>query len=189
MNQGARDAQAVNPAPWRARPSTPAGTAAAAILEEQYKVQASVYSVTSYKELYMEANEAARWNLLNPGETPRKAYITGLLERTPGVTVAVSDFVKALPESIARWVPGTLRTRAMACKRRPVAAPGAEADGLRAAAEPATGASDSVVYSESVGSSVSSSSSRSVFVSATVNPSSVGASQASEPRGLTGRPG
>ena len=45
-------------------------------------------------------------------------------------------------------VPGTMRTRAMACLRRPVAAPGAEALGRRAGS-PETGPSDSEVYSVS----------------------------------------
>ena len=52
-------------------------------------------------------------------------------------------------------VPGTMRTRAMACLRRPVAAPGAEALGRRTLGSPATGPSDSEVYSVSSGSSVS----------------------------------
>ena len=38
------------------------------ILEKDYGVAADVWSVTSYKELYRDAVECERWNLLNPAE-------------------------------------------------------------------------------------------------------------------------
>ena len=41
------------------------------ILEEKYGVAADVWSVTSYKELYRDANDCERWNMLHPGEPPR----------------------------------------------------------------------------------------------------------------------
>ena len=37
-----------------------------------------------------------------------RAGITKLLEKEKGVFVAVSDYLKALPELISRWVPGRL---------------------------------------------------------------------------------
>jgi pyruvate dehydrogenase E1 component len=39
---------------------------AAEILEEKYGVAADVWSVTSYKELYRDANDCERWNMLHP---------------------------------------------------------------------------------------------------------------------------
>jgi pyruvate dehydrogenase E1 component len=81
---------------------------AQAILEEKYGVAADVWSVTSYKALRQDALNAERWNLLHPGEKPRVPYISQLLSRKPGVHVAASDFVKALPDSISPWVPGPL---------------------------------------------------------------------------------
>jgi pyruvate dehydrogenase E1 component len=44
--------------------------------------------------------------MLHPGKPPREAYVTRCLAGRGGVTVAVSDYVKALPDSLARWVPG-----------------------------------------------------------------------------------
>jgi len=76
------------------------------LLAEQYGVAARVFSVTSYKELYYDAEQCVRWNRLNPEKKPRKPYVTQLLEKGPNVTVAVSDYVKALPESIGRFIPG-----------------------------------------------------------------------------------
>jgi len=78
------------------------------ILEENYGVAADVWSVTSYKRLYREANDCERWNMLHPGETPSLPYVTRCLKGAPGVFVAASDYMKILPESIARWVPGKL---------------------------------------------------------------------------------
>jgi pyruvate dehydrogenase E1 component len=74
------------------------------LLEEKYGVSADVWSVTSYKQLYRDATDTARWNMLHP-EEPKKAYITQLLESEEGVFVAASDYIKALPNSIAKWIP------------------------------------------------------------------------------------
>jgi pyruvate dehydrogenase E1 component len=76
------------------------------ILEERFGVPADVYSVTSYKELYMDALAAERWNLLHPGETPRVPYLSQVLGDQKGVFGAASDYVKTLPASISKWIPG-----------------------------------------------------------------------------------
>src|SRR6202040_161254 len=78
------------------------------ILEEKYGVAADVWSVTSYKRLYSDGNECERWNMLHPGQTPRVPFVTRSLKDAPGVFVAASDYMKVLPESIARWVPRPL---------------------------------------------------------------------------------
>ena len=81
---------------------------AAAILEDDYKVAADVWSITSYKELRREALEVERWNLLNPNQTPKVSYISKMLANEDGVFVASSDYVKALPDSISKWFPLSL---------------------------------------------------------------------------------
>ncbi len=78
------------------------------ILEEKYGVAADVWSVTSYKNLYRDANDCERWNMLHPGQTPRMPYVTQCLKDAAGVFVAASDYMKVLPESIAKWVPRPL---------------------------------------------------------------------------------
>jgi len=75
------------------------------VLGSQYNVGADVWSVTSYGQLYRDGNDADRWNMLHPGETPRVPFITECLKDAPGVFVAASDYVKALPDSIDRWLP------------------------------------------------------------------------------------
>jgi pyruvate dehydrogenase E1 component len=78
------------------------------ILEKQYKVAADVWSVTSYQELYRDGHAAERWNRLHPGEKPRVPYVTQCLGGAEGVIVAASDYVKALPDAIDRWLPRRL---------------------------------------------------------------------------------
>jgi pyruvate dehydrogenase E1 component len=78
---------------------------AAQILEDDYKVAADVWSVTSYKELRRDALDIERWNMLHPGKKSKEPYITRMLKNEKGVFVAASDYVKALPDSIAKWVP------------------------------------------------------------------------------------
>jgi len=78
------------------------------ILESKYNVSADVWSVTSYTELYREGHACERWNMLHPGETPRVPYVTQCLADAPGVLIAASDYVKAMPDSIDRWLPRPL---------------------------------------------------------------------------------
>ena len=75
------------------------------MLAEQYGVAADVWSVTSYQELYRDGHAAERWNRLHPDEKPRVPYVTQCLGDAEGVIVAASDYVKALPDAIDRWVP------------------------------------------------------------------------------------
>jgi pyruvate dehydrogenase E1 component len=78
------------------------------MLKEKYGVAADVWSVTSYKELYRNANDCERWNMLHPGEPPRTPFVTDSLKDAPGPFIAASDYMKVLPESLAKWVPGQL---------------------------------------------------------------------------------
>jgi pyruvate dehydrogenase E1 component len=78
------------------------------ILESTYDVGTDVWSVTSYGELYRDGHACDRWNMLHPNETPRVPYVKACLENAPGVLVAASDYVKALPDSIDRWLPRPL---------------------------------------------------------------------------------
>jgi pyruvate dehydrogenase E1 component len=82
---------------------------AARILREDWGVAAGTWSVTSWNELARDAVSAEEWNLLNPSETPRTAYVSDKLADAPGPVVAVSDYMCAVPLQIARWVPGDYR--------------------------------------------------------------------------------
>jgi pyruvate dehydrogenase E1 component len=76
------------------------------ILEEDYDVPADVWSVTSYKNLYWEGIETERYNVRHPGKDRRLSYLEEQFADAKGVFVAASDYLKALPASIAKWIPG-----------------------------------------------------------------------------------
>ncbi len=81
---------------------------AAGMLAQDYGVSSDVYSVTSYKELHQDAQEAERWNLLHPDAEARLPYITACLGKSAAPVVAASDYVKALCGCVARWVPARM---------------------------------------------------------------------------------
>ncbi len=77
------------------------------MLKSNYGVAADVYSATSYKELYHDCTETDRYNHLNAGNDERTSYI----EETFGtdgdaVFVCAVDYLKALPLTVAKWLPG-----------------------------------------------------------------------------------
>src|SRR3984893_9902466 len=78
------------------------------ILETKYGVAADVWSVTSYKQLYVDGNETDRWNRLHPGEKQRVPYVTSTLGDAPGVLVAASEYLKTLPNMVSKWLPRRL---------------------------------------------------------------------------------
>jgi pyruvate dehydrogenase E1 component len=75
------------------------------ILLETYGVAADAWSATSYGELRREALGVERWNRLHPGEKPLVPHVTQLLGATEGPIVASTDFMKAVPDMVGRWVP------------------------------------------------------------------------------------
>jgi pyruvate dehydrogenase E1 component len=77
------------------------------LLAEEWGVAADVWSVTSWTELRRDAVECEKYNLLHPGEEPRVPYVQRKLAEAEGPVVAVSDWMRAVPDLIARWVPGS----------------------------------------------------------------------------------
>jgi pyruvate dehydrogenase E1 component len=88
------------------------GTAMMAALEAQsmladkHDVAADVWSATSFPLLRNDALEVERWNRLHPTEKPRTAYITEQLGGSDGPIVAVTDYMKSVPDMVSRFVPG-----------------------------------------------------------------------------------
>jgi len=82
--------------------------AAADRLSGKYGLVANVWSVTSYKALHQDALDCERWNMRHPDQAPRRTYLEETLGESDSVFVAASDYVKALPETISRWLPGRL---------------------------------------------------------------------------------
>ncbi|MFE9603395.1 pyruvate dehydrogenase (acetyl-transferring), homodimeric type [Streptomyces hokutonensis] len=80
------------------------------ILAEDWNVRADVWSATSWNELRREAVEVERHNLLHPEEEQQVPYVTRKLSGAEGPFVAVSDWMRSVPDQIARWVPGTYQS-------------------------------------------------------------------------------
>ncbi|MDQ3575926.1 MAG: pyruvate dehydrogenase (acetyl-transferring), homodimeric type, partial [Actinomycetota bacterium] len=88
-------------------PAYGAAMEARRLLAADHDVAAECWSVTSYKALREEALETERWNRLHPEEAPRVPHVTQVLSAaTDGPFVAVTDYMKAVPDQVARWVPG-----------------------------------------------------------------------------------
>jgi pyruvate dehydrogenase E1 component len=78
------------------------------LLAEKYGVGADVWSVTSYNELRRDALAVDRWNRLHPAEPERKPYLLQTLGSIDMPIIAATDFMKAVPDQIAPWLPGRL---------------------------------------------------------------------------------
>jgi len=80
--------------------------AARDLLAEKFGVAAEVYSAPSFTLLRRDALEAERWNRLHPdARTPREPIVTTILGPDGGPIVAATDWMKSLPDLVARWVP------------------------------------------------------------------------------------
>ena len=75
------------------------------LLRDDWGVAADVWSVTSWNELRRDAVACEEHTLLHP-EDPRTPYVTEALGQAQGPFVAVSDWMRAVPDQINRWVPG-----------------------------------------------------------------------------------
>ncbi|MFO7249645.1 MAG: pyruvate dehydrogenase (acetyl-transferring), homodimeric type [Actinomycetes bacterium] len=76
------------------------------MLADEWGVEADVWSATSWSELRRDALAADEHNLLNPEAEQRVPYVTRVLSQASGPFLGVSDYVRAVPDQIARWVPG-----------------------------------------------------------------------------------
>jgi pyruvate dehydrogenase E1 component len=74
-------------------------------LAERYDVAVELWSATNYKRLREDALAAERENRLHPSAEPRVPLVTQLLSESAGPITAVSDFMKIVPEQIARFAP------------------------------------------------------------------------------------
>jgi pyruvate dehydrogenase E1 component len=75
------------------------------ILGERFNVAADVWSITSFKELYMDGTDCDRFNRFHADDNRRAPWIEKCLQDSQGVYVIASDYVKALPHSICKWFP------------------------------------------------------------------------------------
>jgi pyruvate dehydrogenase E1 component len=77
------------------------------VLAEEHDVAGELWSATSFKALREDALSVERWKRLHPTELARTPYVTEALSSASGPVLAVTDFMKAVPDQVSRWVPGT----------------------------------------------------------------------------------
>jgi pyruvate dehydrogenase E1 component len=78
------------------------------MLADDFGIESEVWAATSYQQLHRDALEVERWNRLHPRQSQRQPWIRQCLPDDPDhLTVAASDYMKALPASIAPWVTGS----------------------------------------------------------------------------------
>jgi pyruvate dehydrogenase E1 component len=75
------------------------------ILADEWDCGAELWSATSYKALREEALSVERANRLHPSRPDDAPWVEQALAQSEGPVVAVTDFMKQLPEMISRWVP------------------------------------------------------------------------------------
>jgi len=84
--------------------------AAADLLKNDWGVEADIWGCPSFNELVRDGQDAARWNLLHPLETPKKSHVEQKLDGATGPVIAATDYVKLFAEQIRPFVKGSYVT-------------------------------------------------------------------------------
>ena len=79
--------------------------AAQNLLATDWDIQADVWSCPSFNELTRDGQDAERFNLLHPLDTPRVSFVGQQLAAHAGPVVASTDYMKAYAEQIRPFIP------------------------------------------------------------------------------------
>ncbi|GAA4361629.1 pyruvate dehydrogenase (acetyl-transferring), homodimeric type [Paeniglutamicibacter cryotolerans] len=80
------------------------------LLAQEWGVSADVWSVTSWNELRRDGLAAEEESFLDPGAVPRVPFVTRQLAGAAGPVIAVTDYMKAVPDQIRQFVPNEFAT-------------------------------------------------------------------------------
>ena len=75
------------------------------LLAKDWGVAADIWSCPSFNELTRDGQDAERWNMLHPLETPKVAFVTQELSNSTGPIVASTDYMKAYTDQIRPFIP------------------------------------------------------------------------------------
>jgi len=78
---------------------------AAELLKNDWGIAADVWSAPSLTLIAREGQDAERWNMVHPGDTPRLPYVTALMEKTAGPIIATTDYIRLFAEQIRAFMP------------------------------------------------------------------------------------
>ncbi len=79
--------------------------AARDLLAERYGIAAEIYSATSFQQLRHDGLGVERWNRLHPDQPARVPYVGQVLGAEGGPVVVATDWIRTLPDMVARWIP------------------------------------------------------------------------------------
>lgn len=80
---------------------------ASKMLKEEYGITSNVWSMTSANELYREAKDVARTNMLQPAEQRKESYIEKCFKNEQGPVVASTDYIKLYTDQLREFIPQT----------------------------------------------------------------------------------
>jgi pyruvate dehydrogenase E1 component len=78
--------------------------AAAELLEQDFSIQAQVWSATSFNALRRDGMDCERWNMLHPEAEPRQSFVAQQLGATAGPIVAATDYMRAYADQIRPYL-------------------------------------------------------------------------------------
>lgn len=79
--------------------------AAADLLQNDWGIAADIWSAPSFTLLARDGQDAERWNMLHPTETPRVPYIAECLKDTAGPIVVSTDYMRVYAEQVRAFIP------------------------------------------------------------------------------------
>ncbi|HEY4727697.1 MAG TPA: pyruvate dehydrogenase (acetyl-transferring), homodimeric type, partial [Actinomycetes bacterium] len=103
--QAAEGSQSVRAQIVTSGSAMPLALQAARLLAEDWDVAADVWSAPGWQRLRQDALDCEEWNRLHPTEDQRVPLVTRTFAEVEGPIVAVTDWMKLVPDQIARWVP------------------------------------------------------------------------------------
>tara|TARA_B100001996_G_C18406420_1_gene495063 strand:- start:166 stop:696 length:531 start_codon:yes stop_codon:yes gene_type:complete len=78
--------------------------AGAEILQNEYKIDSEIWSVTSFSELRRDGMEVERYNLLNPDREQKISYVEKCLGKKEGPIMAASDYMRINSDQIRPYI-------------------------------------------------------------------------------------
>ena len=78
---------------------------AANILEKDFNVSSTVFSVTSFTEVRRDALDVQRWNMLNPEKNEKKSVLDETIVDLESPIITATDYMKSFAEQIATFLP------------------------------------------------------------------------------------
>ncbi|MBC3808870.1 pyruvate dehydrogenase (acetyl-transferring), homodimeric type [Undibacterium seohonense] len=79
--------------------------AAADLLMNDWGIAADIWSAPSFTLLARDGQDAERWNMLHPTDTPRVPYIAECLKDTAGPIVVATDYMRTYAEQVRAFIP------------------------------------------------------------------------------------